>query len=211
MLEHLLKRTIHRYCTDILSYFLQCCKYCFFTALFSQFWCLYSLRKHFFTVSSARLSLPTNNSFLQQIFHFYKWCENILTSHKYFMAQPVTPYQTSYHDYQRLFVLAYILASWSCWPRKVWASFYIRAFILPGFAFIHLSQKPYHPKLPHVLSFECGSAPQLLFSSERLLSFTSQGQHWGGKARPDELFIARCLSCLTSSLTWQLWQRMLWT
>lgn len=80
MLEHLLKRTIHRYCTDILSYFLQCCKYCSFTALSSQFWCPYSLRKSFFIVSSPRLSLPTNNSFLQQILHFYKWLRIYLLS-----------------------------------------------------------------------------------------------------------------------------------
>lgn len=80
LLDHLLKRTIHRYCTDILSYFSQCLKDCFFTALSSCFWCLYSLRNFFFTVSPPRLSLPTNIPFLKQILHFYKWCENTLFS-----------------------------------------------------------------------------------------------------------------------------------
>lgn len=136
------ERTIHGHCTDICIYFLQCCKYCFFTALSIQFWCLYSLRNFFFTVTLARLSLPTNNSFFQEILHFCKRCENILTSYRSLMAWPVTPPQISHHDYQWLFPLAYILSCWLCWLRKVWA------FILSGFTFIHLSQRPYHPKIP---------------------------------------------------------------
>lgn len=73
MLECLLKRPSMDTALTSVSTFLQCCKYCFFTALFIQFWCLDSFRIFFFcffTVTSARLSLPTNTSFLQMVWEY---------------------------------------------------------------------------------------------------------------------------------------------
>lgn len=109
--------------------------------------------------------LPLHQDYLfQLILYSHKWCENILYSHKCLMACPVTPSQVSHHDDQRIFALAYILASQSSRHRKVWASFWIRAFIPPGFAFTCLSQKPSHPKFPLPATGSWALSETVLFS-----------------------------------------------
>lgn len=142
----------------------------------------------------------------KEFFFFCCLSTKIISSNKYFILSTNTSFLQMVWECTLFSQISHSLACHSIPNFPPWLSVIIctcQLVMLSKWSLGFLLDKSFHPTrlcfhpsfseaIPSQVStcscmFWALSAPQLFFSSELLLSFTSQGQHWGGKASADEL------------------------